>query len=63
MQVLFPSLLPHAFLLLRLFQNNQIILAQKFKHRRNASFFVFVRKFLMKTILTSVDFMQNFDII
>ena len=65
--MLFPSQLPHAFLLLQLFQNDQIKLRIKLakilkKLKRNLSFFVFVRIFLMKTILTSFDFMQNFDL-
>ena len=32
------------------------------KYLKNLNLFVFVRKFLMKTILTSFDFMQNFDL-
>ena len=56
--------IPHAFLQMQLFQSDQmklrIKLAQKFrKHKKNIS----IRKFLMKTILTSFDFMQNFDFI
>ena len=41
-----------------------LIAAQTFKKNiKNINLFVFVRKFLMKTILTSFDFMQNFDFI
>ena len=31
--------------------------------KKNIKLFVFVRKFLIKTILTSLDFRQNFDFI
>ena len=41
-----------------------LIAAQKLKKLyKNLNSFVFERKFLMKTILTSFDFMQNFDFI
>ena len=42
------------------------IAAKKFKKipfKKSINFFVFVRKFLTKTILTSFDFMQNFNFI
>ena len=42
-----------------------LIAAQKFKKifKKNMNLFTFVKKFLMKTILVSFDFMQNFDFI
>ena len=41
-----------------------LIVAQKFKKNiRNINLIVFVRKFLIKTILTRFVFMQNFDFI
>ena len=39
-----------------------LIAAEKLK-KKYINLYVFVRKFLMTTILTSFDFMQNFDFI
>ena len=40
-----------------------LIAAQKFKKiKKNINLFVFVRKFLLKTILTTFDFTLTFDL-